>query len=66
MSNSDYQAGLGAGFARARSIQNEYELKIAEWRTHSDKLSQQISLLEKMPQSCRLLLKQTIMFFACL
>lgn len=47
MSNSDYQGGLGAGFARARSIQNEYESKIAEWRAHSNKLSQQIALLEE-------------------
>lgn len=47
MSNSDYQGGLGAGFARARTIQNEYESKIAEWRAHSNKLSKQVASLEE-------------------
>lgn len=47
MSNSDYQGGLGAGFARARTIQNEYESKIAEWRAHSSKLGRQVAALNE-------------------
>lgn len=47
MSNSDYQGGLGAGFARARSIQSEYESKIAEWRAHSNRLEKQVAALNE-------------------
>ncbi len=47
MSNSDYQGGLGAGFARARTIQNEYESKLVEWRAHSHKLERQVAALNE-------------------
>ncbi|WP_143038231.1 hypothetical protein [Pseudomonas saponiphila] len=45
MSNSDYQVGLSAGYARSRTTQASYEAVIDEWKSHSDSLKAKISSL---------------------
>lgn len=50
MSNSDYQAGLGAGFSKARAISAEAHAAVAEWAEHASKL--EARLLNESVERC--------------
>ncbi|MBF3013708.1 hypothetical protein QK363_01825 [Pseudomonas aeruginosa] len=45
--SSGYQAGLSAGYANSRAVQNSYESAIGEWRAHSEGLKRTIHTLNK-------------------
>ena len=42
MGNQDYQAGLGAGAARARAISRDAEAAVAEWEDYARTLQQKL------------------------